>query len=217
MKIAVFWNFFPFNNISETNIKETLNFYLISKNIENENFGGYFNNASKDSLIVSLSPKNVINDDNSLINTNQFEDFDAIFILAELDWHGHKLTDFYGLTIARKLRLNNIKCPVFICSFMPEEYLTTKVQFKILCFRSHYFIHVPKGIQEDIEISPLEEMELMDCKMHYCGIEGAIREIYHRKQYALPEKNFQKASKFILDLLEEIRALKDLPSYLLTP
>lgn len=214
MKIGIFWNSFPFIGISETKIKETLNYYLLDKNIEHENFDEYFEKATIDSLNISLLPIDIINRDNSIINCKQFQDFDALFILAELDWHDHKLTDFYGITIARKLRLKNIKCPVFICSFMSEEYLSSKGQFKILGFRSHYFLHLPKGIVEDIEVSPLDEMELLDCKMHYCGIEGSIREIYHRKQHILPEDDFVSAKKHILDLLEEINQLMDLPEYL---
>lgn len=214
MKIGVFWNSSPFNNISETNIKETLFFYLIGKNIEHEKYGDFFNTAKIDSLKISLLPKDIINAANSIINSGQFQDIDALFILAELDWNDHKLTDFYGITLARELRLNNVKCPVFICSFMSEEYLTTKGQFKILNFRSHYFIHLPEGIQENDEIAPLDEMELLDCKMHYCGIEGAIRDIYHKKQHIIYEEDFDKAKIQILDLLEEIINLNDLPDYL---
>jgi hypothetical protein len=223
MKILVLWSNKPFRDLKEDKIKETLFYYLIKKNQKNDHFSSFFEEASPASLEIQLSSIKIINDENiieiidkgnTITKSFAFEDFDALFILAELDWHGHKLTDFYGITIARKLRLKNIKCPIFICSFMPEEYLTTKGQYKILGFRSHYFLHLPKGFEEDIEVTPLDDMELLDCKMHYCGIEGAIREIYHRKQHILPEDDFNKAKKHILELLEEINKLADLPEYL---
>jgi len=222
MKLLALWNNNPFKDFEEDKVKEILFFYLIKKNLGIEHFNSFFENATLSSLEIQLS-QNKVTDNNSieLISKENvipeplvFGDLDAIFILAELDWHGHNLTEFYGITIARKLRLNNFKGPIFICSFMQEEYLSSKGQFKILGFRSHYFLHLPVGIVENIEVSPLNEMELLDCKMHYCGIEGSIREIYHRKQHILPEDDFESAKQHILDLLEEINYLTDLPEYL---
>ena len=215
MKIQVLWNSKPFIDVKTDEIQKILFYYLIKKNLKNEHFSIYFEEASHDSLDIHLSPDGIIEKDNTITDPKSFESAVAIFILAELDWHGNKLTDFYGVALARKLRLNNIKCPIFICSFMPENFLITKRQFKILNVRSHYFIRLPKGIEEDLEISTLDEMELMDCKMHYCGVEGAIREIYHRKQHALPEKDIPIAKDYILDLFKEIKTIKDLPNYLI--
>lgn len=138
----------------------------------------------------------------------------AVFIQAELNWHENELTNFFGIKVAQKLRLHDVKAPIFICSFLPEEYFLKGGQYKILSFRGHYLIQLPNTVQEEIEISPLDEMELMDCKMHYCGVEGAIREIYHRKQHVLPEKDVEKGKKQILELIDEIKNLKDLPEYL---
>lgn len=214
MKIAVFWNKIQQDCLSDKHIKKTVFDSLITPNLINTNFGNFFNSATQDSLYVYYTPNGIINTNGILINPENFNDFDAFFISAELTWLGHEMSDFFGLTIVRKLRLKNFKCPVFICSFMPENYFSLKSQFKILDFRGHYFLRLPNGLNEDLETSPLDEMELLDCKMHYCGVEGSIREIYHRKQHILPEDDFESAKNHILELLHEIKQLTDLPENL---
>ncbi len=219
MKTAIFWNniFAYEKRIEILNVIEQqklLYYYLIEKSRSYNHFKAYFKGVQSKDLVIRLNSKDILNKDKKLQAPEQWNSYDALFILAELDWAGKPLSEFYGIELTQKLRLNNIKCPIFICSFMTENYLAEKEQFKILNFRSHYFIHLPKGIEEDLEICQLDEMELMDCKMHYCGVEGAIREIYHRKQHVLAEGDIEKARAQILELLEEIKQIRDLPEYL---
>ena len=214
MRVNVFWSKTTFNSLVEEQICEILNYYLIKINLLHSNFNICFESLTMNVSDIAFLPENIISADNVIINPKQFTDLDAIFILAELDWHNHKLTDLYGVRVAQKFRLANVKCPIFICSFLPESYLIKNRQYKILTFRGHYFIHLPEGIRNDYEITPLDEIELLDCKMHYCGIEGAIRDIYHNKQHIIYEENFDKAKSQIFELLNEIINLNDLPEYL---
>lgn len=208
-KVLIFWR--DCDNNDAEGLKQLL-FKQLFQNITNNHFYEYFDGSSAEMLELASSQNNDFFDNyNNITNPDRLKTFSSIFILAELDWHGHELADFFGLTIAQKLRLNGIICPVFICSFMPYDYLLKEAQCKILGFRGHYFIHLPDSYKENIEISPLYELELLDCKMHYCGIEGAIRDIYHRKQHILSENNLDNAKKQFVSLIEEILKLKGLP------
>lgn len=214
MNIKVFFCHLPFVDAHNTEMVDLLFHYLIKKSFANDKFFARFESVALDYKDILLTPESIIDKNNTVINPNQFIDTDAFFILAELDWYNHKFTDYYGLKVAQKLRLANIISPIFICSFLPESYLVNNRQYKILNFRGNYFIHLPEGFKDIFEIEPLDEMELLDCKMHYCGIEGAIRDIYHKKQHIIYEEDFDKAKIQILDLLEEIIILNDLPDYL---
>jgi len=201
MKIGVFWNSFPFNNISENKIKETLYYYLIGKNTEHEKFSAFFENATIDSLSISLHPKDIINDENSIINKEQFQDFDALFILAELDWHDHKLTDFYGIELAQQIRLHYISAPIFICSFTSEEVLIKKYTADMLMSMGHYFIHLPLGLTNDYPVRNLDAMELKDIQYHCCNLKGRISKIFHESKPADKkiDDDFNNACSIILD------------------
>jgi hypothetical protein len=201
--VAIIW--------SKGTPETVVNYHTLERSKENEHFAEFFND---DLQAVHLKDSDLFEDTGVFKTAFLEEDYSAYFILAELNWHNHALTDFYGIKVAQQLRLNNVKAPVFVCSFMPEGYFLNSGQYKILSFRGHYLIQLPNTMQEEIEISALDEMELMDCKMHYCGIEGAIREIYHRKQHVLPEKDVEKGKKQILELINEIKNLKNLPEYL---
>ena len=223
MKILILWGNLPFDS-NKREAEKVLFYYLIEKNLNNEQFSIYFEKATVQSLDVRLTPQGLIDDhgnitisvdaDGNNTDTNFWKNYDAIFILAELDWNGNDLSRFYGITVAQKIRLQDITLPIFICSFMDETVLINKEQFKILNFRGHYFVRLPIGLLEDIEINSLEGMELIDCKTHFCSLEAAIREIYHRKQHALSEKNLKKAKIIVKELLVEIINLKDFPDHL---
>jgi len=214
-KVLVLWK--KSVNIEKIGLRHILFNYLFNDH-SNKKHTDYFIDIQENMLDLFTESNfdwDIQNDNDDIehfsLNHKSIGTYQAIFILAELDWHGHSLTDFYGLTTAQKLRLNNIKCPIFICSFMPYEYLLKEEQYKILSFRGQYFIQLPEAYNEDIEILPLDELELLDCKMHYCGIEGSIREIYHKKQHILTEKNLDEAKKQFASLIEEIIQLKGLP------
>lgn len=204
MKIGIIWS----NGCSI----EILKFHFSTIINKIASYSSYFNNKYEFKLIKEDDLFSELNKINSFFS---FNSWDAVFILAELTWHNHNLTNFYGVKVAQKLRFHNINAPIFICSFLPEKYFLNSGQYKILGFRGHYFIHLPEGFSEKTEIYSLSEMELMDCKMHFCDLEGTIREIYHRKQHALPENDLEKAKNIVFELFKQIKELNDLPSYLL--
>lgn len=135
---------------------------------------------------------------------------DAVFILAELNWHENDLANFLGIKVAQKLRLQNVKAPIFICSFLPEEYFLKSGQYKILSFRGHYFIQLPDTIEENIEISRLDALELKDVQSHFCDLIGEIRTIWHARSEAL-SLSFEEGKDFVQSLLTQIRNIKGLP------
>lgn len=193
MKIAIFWNNIFTDKkrkviLSEAEQQKLFFYYLIEKNRLHNNFNYYFKDAQLKDLKIKINSTDILKGDEKLQSPEQWNDYDALFILAELDWHGNKITDFYGVRIAQKLRLNNVKCPVFICSFMPESYLIEKGQFKILNFRGHYFIHLPQGLTEGRAIDPLDDMELLDAQSFFCNTEGLISSIFHNKSNARGKK-----------------------------
>ncbi|MCD4680747.1 MAG: response regulator [Bacteroidales bacterium] len=198
MNIGIIWS----ENISE----ETLRFYLFGKNKNCNNFDKFFNEEINVTLVKhsDLFPKQ------NEINSKFLEEFSALFILAELNWNGNALSDFYGIKVVQQLRLKNITAPIFICSFASENYPVKEKGFLILQSMGHYFIHLPTGITKDYEIRLLEEMELEDIQLHFCDIVGLIKTIWHKKPEALILP-FEEGKKYIKGLLEDIRNIGNLP------
>jgi hypothetical protein len=200
MDIGIIWS----ENISIQFLKT----FLIDKNIESKKFSNFFNDESNVSLI---KPNELFLNNGDVINPEFIERFSAIYILAELEWFNHSLSDFYGLTLARILRLNDFRIPVFICSFMPERILINDFKNKILTFRGHYFIQLPNIELNVMKIESLDDLEMDYCKSHLCDLKGAIREIFHKKQYALNSGDLETGKEIVKNILQELKSLTDLP------
>jgi len=180
MKLAIFWGNIPFKKDNEK-AKQVLQYYLIEKNLVQENFTSFFKNLNCEETIVNLVPEGIISTGDKILNPKFFSDLSVVFILAELNWHNHALSDFYGITVAQQLRLSDINLPIFICSFVSEEILITNHNYEILLSPGTYFLQLPVGLEIDYKIRCIDEMELMDIKFHCCALKGAIRSIFHEK------------------------------------
>lgn len=192
--------------------ENVVKYHTLQKSKENEHFATFFNG---DLQAVHLKESDLFDDSGVLKTAFLKNDYSAFFILAELNWYNHALTDFYGIKLAQQLRLNNVKAPIFLCSFMPEELLINQFKKKILSFRGHYFIRLPEGFKSNHRIEPLDDFELDYCKTHLCDVKGAIRDIYHTKQHALNTSDIEQGKAMIKGILSEIQALTDLPKELL--
>ncbi len=184
---------------------ETLDFYLFNSRNKHEHLKNYFSEYK----LVLIKPTQLL-EESGEIEKKFLNDFQSIFILAELKWHNEILSNFYGIEIAQKLRLSDFIAPIFICSFVPEEYLVKKRNYLILKSIGHYFIHLPTGLSMDWEIRVLDQMELVDIQSHYCDSAGIIKTIWHKKQEAII-MNFLEGKNFIKGLLDDIRNISNLP------
>lgn len=124
------------------------------------------------------------------------QEFDSIVILAELSLDGKKLCDFYGFEILCQLRAEHrLKCPIAVCSFMPEAWLRKK--FPILEFPQHHpFIQLPASPETFIErvqkAEIADEPRLNDIIVSYCNPKGRlIRLLTHGEGFRQITKNIQ--------------------------
>lgn len=141
----------------------------------------------------------------------------GIVILAELNWNGKKLSDFYGFEILCKLRTEHrLKCPIAICSFMPEPWLRKK--FPILDFpQNHPFIRLPASPETFVEkikkAEVADEFRLNDIITSYCDPKGKLRnlinhgggfrQIIRANEKLVANKSFFNQCKSDLALFEE--------------
>lgn len=203
MNIGLIW--------SDGTPENIVKFHTVQKSRENAQFDAFFDDQWQ---LVHIKEPDLLEKPGVLNPSLLKSDYSAFFILAELNWHNHALTDFYGIKVAQQLRLNNVKAPIFLCSFVPEKVLINQFGKKILIFRGHYFIQLPEGIIGDLAIEPLDDIELDYCKTHLCDLKGAIRDIYHTKQHALNTDDIEEGRLMIKEVLSEIQALTDLPAEL---
>lgn len=127
---------------------------------------------------------------------NKLNRADGIIILAELNWNGKKLSDFYGFEILCQLRTEHrLRCPIAVCSFMPENYL--KKKFPILEFPQHHpFIRLPASPEtfaERIQKAEIaDEPRLNDIISSYCDPRGRlIKLLTHGKGFRRITRNVQ--------------------------
>lgn len=110
------------------------------------------------------------------LSSSDLNNSKGIVIIAELDWNGNKLSQFYGLEILCKLRAEyRYKCPIAVCSFIEEDWLWKK--FPILDFPQHHpFIRLPVGKETYIEkiqsAEEADESKLNDIIINYCNLIG---------------------------------------------
>lgn len=129
-------------------------------------------------------------------NSHKINHAEGLVILAELKWNGKKLSDFYGFETLCHLRAEHrLRCPISVCSFMPENYL--KKTFPILEFPQHHpFIRLPASpdtFAEKIQESEIaDEHRLNDIISSYCDPSGRlIRLITHGKGFRHITRNVQ--------------------------
>ncbi len=198
-KTAIIWS----KGAPETVVK----YNTFQKSKENEHFATFFND---DLQAVHLKESDLFDDSRVLKTAFLKNDYSALFILAELNWHNHDLTDFYGIKIAQRLRLHNVKAPVFIYSFLPEAYLVKHQNALIMKSAGHYFIQIPEGYKQQFEIKKLTDMELFDIQLHYCDPAGLIRTIWHQKHAAIQKANLDEGKSYLYGLFSQMKSVEGL-------
>lgn len=126
----------------------------------------------------ALGDANVITSESELIALSKYGIPEHVIILAELRLGNKKLSDFYGFEILCQLRAEHrLKCPIAVCSFMPEPWLRKK--FPILEFPQHHpFIRLPASPETFIEkiekAEVADESRLNDIIISYCHLKGRL-------------------------------------------
>lgn len=124
-----------------------------------------------------------------LYQINKLEKTDILIVLCELDLdkEGNKInrSDLYGIRYVQELRIKKIKNKVLFVSFLPKYYLDKNVlSSRIMSFLGHSFAQLPLSADELSEqihqIIDLDELSLIDCIHHYCGIREIIEEELHK-------------------------------------
>jgi hypothetical protein len=206
MQVGIIWNEISTGLSRGAAVDRRLTELLVNTQDASKAFRNYFKDFKANNVKYFQSPAGIINTDDSLVDPDHWHEFDALFILAELNWNNHERTSFQGISLLQKIRLEGVKCPVFICSFMPERALIVQYKKRILGFRGHYFLQVPDAYQNNAMIEPLDDLELEYCKMHLCNVEGGIRDIFHTKQRAL-SKGLDEGKRIIRQIFSDILAL----------
>lgn len=142
--------------------------------------------CGKENIIPSLTDLESILIQNAYIG--------GIIVYSELKWEHHKLSTFYGFDLLCVFRTEyRLKCPIAICSFMPEPWLRKK--FPILDFPQHHpFIHLPASPDAFIEkiekAEVADEPRLNDIIISYCDLKGRlIKLITHGKGFRQITRN----------------------------
>ncbi|HUI29729.1 MAG TPA: hypothetical protein VLX91_05895 [Candidatus Acidoferrales bacterium] len=138
-----------------------------------------------------------------------------IVILAELDWNGKKLSDFYGVEILKKLRAErHMTAQVLFCSFLPEEYFylpTHHGRFDILKTSGHHFCQLPADLKttlSKLNMEPIDIETLEDIVDSTCGLKGLLFERIHdlKNSVMISEQHqampLEKFNQMITDAVE---------------
>lgn len=113
------------------------------------------------------------------------KDLKAIVILAELDWQGRHLQHFYGLDLARKIRIEyGCFCPIVICSTLTENFLLTTPIPNLDFYKSPgiYYLSISDIVNLDEFLNKTEfidEETLLDIAESFGGQEGIINNVIH--------------------------------------
>lgn len=138
---------------------------------------------------------------------SSFTDAEGIYILAELDWFGSNAPSaFYGFELLKRLRLDGIRTPIYMCSFLPKAYFLSlgKVPFGYLNLPfSNTFIQLPAIIPLKVHLGArlLSPEQLEDANYHFSNPHGLLDEQFH---YLKDQINYHP-QEAIQQALQEIR------------
>jgi hypothetical protein len=164
----------------DESLKKLITHYIQSAINQNIAYQEYFKGFTPDSIEIITNDGKLHENETSNLKSSVKEDFNsatAIIILAELNWG--KLSEFKGIELIRKLRMEDIKTPIIVCSHLAEQKLLD-LHHDIIAFSGHYFIQLP-DVKTSCEapILPLDEIQLTDVKFHYCDLVGIVSDLYH--------------------------------------
>ena len=138
-----------------------------------------------------------------------------VVVLAELDWNGKKLSDFYGVEFLKKLRAEwHMTAQVLFCSFLPEEYFYSPKhhgRFDILKTSGHHFRRLPADLKKalsKLNKEPIDLETLEDIVDSTCGLKGLLFERIHdlKNSVVISEQHqampLEKFKQMITDAVE---------------
>lgn len=117
----------------------------------------------------------------------ELQDNDNIIINCELNINEHDKevlrTDFYGITIAQKLRLKGFTGKVLFVSFLSLEYFTQESKYSIITYPGHNFAQLPinySNLKASFEqFSYPSVADLMVIANSFCSRKGLIDTLTH--------------------------------------
>jgi len=130
----------------------------------------------------------------------KIERYNRIVIFSELPWEGKNYSEFYGIDVAVRLRMEwRSLAPICILSFMPKGYFAGKkeVKFNILKVRGIAFCQLPcsfETIEKSLgQIIPLHPATLAFLPLYLIEIKSLIGEITHSLRINSGEELIDKA------------------------
>jgi len=157
----------------------------------------------------------------TLRSDKKIEQYNRIIIFAELSWDGKNYSDFYGIDISIRLRMElRALAPICILSFLPKNYFNNKeeVRFNVLKVRGSAFCQLPSTF-ETIEnslksIIPLHSATLAFLPLYLIEIKNLIGEITHSLRInsgtELIEKALSKIEQFAkTSIYDSLKSLAD--------
>jgi len=137
-------------------------------------------------LFPSISGYDLILSENSLSITSELKNsLKGIVILAELGWNGKYLQNFYGLELAKKLRIeHSILCPIIICSTFSEKFILN-TPIPVLDFYKSpgmYYLNISNidKLNETLEDAEfIDEETLLDISESFVDQKGIISNAIH--------------------------------------
>lgn len=170
-------------------------------------------------LQTRFKPENILTSEAVLKEAlpNVRDEVQSIVVLAELSWGGRRLSEFYGLEVVRRLRVEyRLHCPIIVCSFMPEsfflpdaddeEHAGWKATYNLLEAPGHTFRSLPFDFTKLNEHtgSPLSDILLDDILESLCDLEGLLNEIEHDLRQAVVLNSGQHSEPhYVRDKLQE--------------
>jgi len=136
----------------------------------------------------------------------------GIIILCELNYNEKgesiKLQDFYGLKLAKEIRLRDVKTPILFTSFLSRKQIySNKPEREIINTVGHDFIQLPVKPEMFIEslrnLNPLNSLELYDIQNSFCSKAGMVSELTHSLGDIKTKTNVDK-KEVIIDIIMKI-------------
>ncbi len=186
-KLAVFWNNIFFDKkgnefLSNEERQNLLYFYLIEQRLNNPKYNEFFTGIESKDLDIIFLPDNIITSEEMIVNPEIWNEYKALFVLAELDWNFHKPTDAYGIKFIQLLRLNNVFVPIFCSSLLQKEFLYDIPTSTIIQTVGHQYLELPysNSLEDNyFDIKVLENEDLYICQQLFCRKRGLISELTH--------------------------------------
>ncbi len=113
------------------------------------------------------------------------EEVEIIIILAELEWDGRYLQNFYGIALARQLRIEkSLLCPIVIVSTLSDELFLRSLKAELDFFKSPglYYLSMSEWMLLDSFIESTESIDdltLLDIAEDFGDLAGIIRSFDH--------------------------------------